>query len=877
MSHRGSAKPVWLEPLPVAAFALCAAEFVWFGLNLSGPTGPPAIGSLPVIASTVLAPFALYRAWTAPGLTTPARRFWRMLTVAFAIVSLVTVTDIPALMRGPVTEPGPAKLAGYGIATVLTIVALYRLPSGARGRGERFRLSLDVATVTLAAVVFAWYLSFGLAADALTQEQIVASVIFCTTHSVVAFGTVRVLFSACHDVYPLALRVFAAGVASSVVGMLAMPLLADRPPVGAEPLSRCVAYALFVTAAVLQRRSASSTGAARAVRRRPFSVLPYVAVACIDVLLLATMAGDGSRAVVAVTAVTLTGLVIVRQLAAFRDNARLLDELVRQERRFRSLVQNAADAIIILDEAGVATYVSPGIERLTGIPVGNWLGRQGFAVHEDDLPVVLEMFGAVLSSPATTVHYDARIANSAKAWHWVRVALTNRLDDPAVGGIVANVSDINEARAYHEQLSHQASHDSLTDLANRTLLGDQLRDALVRSAGQRVSLALIDLDDFKAVNDTMGHPAGDELLIAVAERLRRGVRPEDLVARLGGDEFAILFADISPRTSEQLADRVLTLLGEPLSVDGRELFVQASIGIADAAPGDDVERLMRHADIAMYEAKAAGKGRIARYHGDMAPTLSARAQAAEELHHALSAGEFELYYQPIVALPDGRVTGAEALLRWHHPVRGTVPPTDFIPLAEQTGLIVPIGRWVLRDACRQAADRLAASPATAPATVSVNVSARQLREPSIVDDVLDALHGAQLPPHCLIIEITETAIVDTCVVRDAVRTLTDLGVQIALDDFGTGNSTLSLLAELPVHQLKLDRSFLRDIQHSPIAVAVIRIADAFGIPAVAEGVETSDQAEYLHDLGYPSAQGFYFGRPSPAGSATRARPAPAPA
>ncbi len=857
----GRTPPVWREPLAVAAVAAGAAEIVWTGVNLPGPVGPAWFGSVPVYLVTVLTPAATYRAWRSPGATESARRFWRMLTVSFGLSAVMTFAELPRYVDGPAIEPGPVALVGFGVASVLLLVALYRLPLRVRSKGERFRLLLDSATVTLAAVVFTWYLSFGHGEPEVSAEMVAASIVFCTAQALTAFALVRVLMSESRDVPRIAVRVFTAGVAASALSILAIPLLADREPVGAEPLGRAVAYSLFVVAAVLQRRSVARTVPAGRDRRRPYSVAPYVAVASVDALLLATIAGDGVRVVVGAAAVTLTGLVIVRQLAAFRDNERLIDELARQERRFRSLVQNAADVILILDGSGKAMYASPGVETLTGLSASHWMGRQGFDVHPDDYRNVRKNFESVRAVPGSTVHYDSRIANGAGEWQWTRVALTNRLDDPAVGGIVANISDINAARAFQDQLEYQASHDPLTGLANRSLLMDRLTNAVGEVPA---SLALIDLDDFKSVNDTLGHPAGDALLVAVAERLRGCVRSTDLVARLGGDEFALLFED------GDAPDRALAALGEPLMIEGHELFVRASIGVAPIAPGDDLDHVMRHADVAMYRAKAAGKGCVVRYEPGMVAAGEARADAARALYRALTAGQFVLHYQPIVGLPDARVVGVEALLRWNHPVDGLVAPDEFIPLAEETGVIVPIGRWVLLEACREAAGW----PGPTPPQISVNVSPRQLRERGIVADVRDALVATGLPAHRLTVEITETSVLDTEQARAAVCELHTMGVQIALDDFGTGHSTLNLLTDLPVDQLKLDRSVLSEERRRPLALAVISIAQALGLNVVAEGVESEEQARYLEALGYTQAQGFHFARPA---EAYPAAPGPAPA
>jgi diguanylate cyclase (GGDEF)-like protein/PAS domain S-box-containing protein len=862
MHRTGHVRPIRREPVLVVMAVLLAGNVTWFTVNVSAPVGPPILGTVPLLAGLLLSTYSFFRAWKAPGLAPPAVRFWRMLTVSSVLTTLVVFSEIPALARTPNAVPPPYKLAIFVLAFVLVLSSLYRLPLGVHSGGERLRLMLDVAAVTIAAVLFAWYFSFNRLLGPPPADQILTGVVLSALAALVLFGVVKAMLYEGSAVDPVALRLFASAIAVDIAAILSVPLPVP-PQVGVEPLLRSVVYLLFVAAAVRQRRVAGAPPRARRANRRPFSTLPYVAVAGVDALLLITMSRDATDVVVTVAAVIVTGLVVGRQLAAFHENERLLEELARQERRFRSLVQNAADAIIILSDVGVLSYVSPGVERITGMPAGYWLGRQGIPVHEDDLPMVIERFETVLASPDTPVSFDARVATATGAWHWVRSVLTNRLHDPAVGGVVANVSDINEARAYHEQLSHQASHDSLTDLANRSLLGEQLQLAL-RTGGDRISLALIDLDDFKTVNDTLGHPAGDALLIAVAERLRRSVRSQDLVARLGGDEFAVLFTHVAAAGAERIAEQLLTAVAEPLWIDGHELLIQASIGIADAGPDEDVDQLMRNADIALYEAKGAGKGRIAGYSPDALPKVRARAKATADLRHALAAAEFELHYQPIVSLPQTRIAGVEALLRWNDRERGTVAPMTFIPLAEETGLIVAIGRWVLHEACRQAAQWLADYPATAPVTISVNVSPRQLREPGFPDDVRAALAMTGLAPHRLVVEITESTVVEDGVAKAALRALNELGVRIALDDFGTGYSTLSLMEDCRVNQLKLDRSFLREGSAGPTAVAVARIADALGMEAVAEGVETARQAEDLYRLGYSLAQGYHFARPTDA-------------
>jgi diguanylate cyclase (GGDEF)-like protein len=436
-----------------------------------------------------------------------------------------------------------------------------------------------------------------------------------------------------------------------------------------------------------------------------------------------------------------------------------------------------------------------------------------------------------------------------------------------------NAGLVDRLRKQEELLRHQASHDVLTQLANRVLFTQRLDAALANGAAGNLSVLLIDLDDFKSVNDTLGHTVGDRLLAAVAGRIGGCVRSDATVARLGGDEFAVLINDSGTTAVDAVSDRVLASLAQPIALDDYELLVQASIGVAVAQPGDDAEKLLRNADIAMYAAKEQGKGSFTHYAPGMAAGILEHAQLGAQLRQALEGDQLFLLYQPVVRLSDRRIIGMEALVRWQHPTRGLLSPLEFIPTAERIGLIVPLGRWVLREACRQKAAWRAAYGDTSPATVGVNVSGRQLREPGFADEVADAVRRTALEPHNLVIEVTETAILSGHQVMDTLHALNAVGVRIALDDFGTGQSSLSLIRTCPVHILKLDKSFVLDSdadadprveQRAAVARAVAHLADGLGLDAVAEGIESEEQAQQLVGLGYRLGQGFHLARPLPA-------------
>ncbi|GIF10123.1 putative bifunctional diguanylate cyclase/phosphodiesterase [Actinoplanes teichomyceticus] len=430
------------------------------------------------------------------------------------------------------------------------------------------------------------------------------------------------------------------------------------------------------------------------------------------------------------------------------------------------------------------------------------------------------------------------------------------------------------------RLDHSATHDPLTQLPNRALFTARLTTALAgHPAGRGIGVALIDLDDFKVVNDTLGHRAGDVLLVAVAQRLLACVRPGDTAARLGGDEFVVLLEDVTPDEADQVTRRMLDVLTEPVVAEGHHLLVRASIGLADGHAGDEAGELLRRADIAMYAGKHGGGSRVQRYRPGMSGTVAGSAALGAELQQAIAGQQMFLEYQPIVSLADGRTAGVEALIRWSHPARGTVSPAEFIPVAERTGLIVALGGWALHEACRQFAAWWQEHGAAAPAELNVNVSPRQLSDAGFVDQVAAALADTGVPAHRLTLEITESAAVDVAEAAAQLRALRGLGVRIALDDFGTGQSSLTLLHELPVDQLKLDRSFLRPGgagAEVSMPAAVLALAHAAHLEIVAEGVETAEQAAALARCGYRWAQGFHFARPAPADEFGRrlARPAP---
>ena len=423
------------------------------------------------------------------------------------------------------------------------------------------------------------------------------------------------------------------------------------------------------------------------------------------------------------------------------------------------------------------------------------------------------------------------------------------------------------------ELTQLALHDPLTGLANRTLLQDRLEHAYARTARSdaRIAVLFCDLDEFKLINDSLDHEIGDAVLREVAKRLSEVLRPGDSVARFGGDEFVVLCEDVTEDQATAVAERITEALVAPIEIDGNTLYVTTSIGIATAGPGVAMETLIRNADAAMYRAKQRGGAGHAFHDERVRERVIGRLQLQTDLRRALERRELRVYYQPVVRIDSGEIVGVEALVRWQHPQRGLLEPAQFVPIAEHTGLILPIGNWVLREACHQLAQWRDANNGDRASSLSVNVSARQLIDPALADDVAAALADYDIEPARLCLEITETSVMlDAEQSLVTLRALKALGVALAVDDFGTGHSSLSYLSRLPIDQIKIDRSFMAHDTHARrIVEAIIALAHTLGMTPVAEGVEGYGQVDDLLELGCNYAQGFYFAEPGPPEDAGR--------
>src|SRR5215208_3410554 len=569
-------------------------------------------------------------------------------------------------------------------------------------------------------------------------------------------------------------------------------------------------------------------------------------------------------------------LYFICQIQDVSERKKVEKVIIESEERFRSLVQYSSDIITILDTDGTVHYVSPAVERVTGYRPEEQVGTNAFgSIHPDDREQAPNTFAEVLKRPGLQPPLEFRVPHKDGSWRYLEHVVNNLVDDPAVRGVVVNSWDVTERKALVEQLSYQAFHDLLTGLPNRALFMDRLEHASSRAnrRGSNVAVLFTDLDNFKVINDSLGHKAGDQLLVAVAERLKACLRPEDTAARLGGDEFTILVEDIaSVGEAVQIAERIADILRPPFALEEQEVFATVSTGIAlNSTAQEQPADLLRHADLAMYRAKHRGRARYEVFEPSMDAKAVERLILETGLRRARVREQFRVHYQPIVALDNDKVAGVEALVRWEHPQRGLLLPEEFLPVAEETGLIVRIGQWVLREAGKQARIWQEHYPGTPPLRISVNLSTREFFHPKLVVEVLSE---SEIDPASLQLEITEgaMAINGTSSADRTLRNLKRMGVQLAIDDFGLGYSSLSYLKRFPVDFLKIDRSFIAGLRREPngvstkdteIVKAMIELTHALGLRVIAEGVETSEQLAQLRNMKCDLAQGNYFSEPLP--------------
>ena len=553
-------------------------------------------------------------------------------------------------------------------------------------------------------------------------------------------------------------------------------------------------------------------------------------------------------------------------------------DLREAEERFRSAFENAPIGMAIADLTGRIIRANPALGSIVGRSSAELAGMSSLDLtHPDDRESSRAEINSLVETGTVGYHIEKRYIHRDGNAVWVSVSVSSVRDDQGRPlYLIGQVEDITERRALRERLAFAAIHDPLTGLPNRQLFMDRLQVALRRSTrGRRdVTVLFLDLDRFKFINDSLGHQVGDQVLQLVASRLSSVMRASDTLARFGGDEFTVLCEDVTTGSDTiDLAERLVAAMGQPLAVQGGEVFVSLSIGIAQSRPGDAASELLRNADVAMYRAKARGPSHIEVYRVDEERAVVSRLRTSNELHRAIDRNELELHYQPFVELHGETLVGMEALVRWQHPTRGLLLPQEFIPLAEDSGMIVPLGAWVLSEACHQTAQwhsiRTKLGAEQGRLNMAVNVSAVQLSDPGFPRQVAEAVDASGIDPDQLWLELTESALMrepDEAV--EVLNAICALGVHIEIDDFGTGYSSLSYLQRFPVECLKVDRSFVSELDTRPDNAAIVRaiigLGDSLGLPVIAEGVEQRGEVTKLKSLGCHLAQGFLFGKPLPA-------------
>ncbi len=557
------------------------------------------------------------------------------------------------------------------------------------------------------------------------------------------------------------------------------------------------------------------------------------------------------------------------------ERKRAHQELEQSEQRFRALVEKSWSGVALLDSKLAFTYVGSSTQRLLGYDERELI-RTGFLgyVHPRDQKVTREIFGELAKTANREIHAELRFLHKNGTWIWLEAFGQNLLHDHSVRAMVVNYRDITQRKATEKQLEYQAYYDALTGLPNRLLFRDRVVNAIAQAKRHRRGIAVmyLDLDHFKLVNDGLGHSVGDGLLSEVAARLQGSIRASDTISRLGGDEFTILLNDTSSTDAVfAVARKVLQSLARPFHVSGHELFVTASIGISIfPTDGEDVETLLKCADSAMYRAKELGRNQAQLFMASMNERYVRRLEVEQNLHHALERQELDVYYQPIYQADSLRIVALEALLRWNEPGRGVIEPVEFIHLAEETGLIVPIGEWVIRRACAQL--RQWHDAGLTDLRMNVNISTPQIQQRNFTEMIIDALSEHHLPPSSLQLEITESVAVQNIdLTMQVLRELRRQGVAIAIDDFGTGQSSLIYLKQFPIDTIKIDQAFVRDVTAAESAAAIvsyiINLAHTLHLEVVAEGVETEEQFTFLKHHGCDRLQGFLLSPALPAAEA----------
>ncbi|MFI5491383.1 putative bifunctional diguanylate cyclase/phosphodiesterase [Actinoplanes sp. NPDC051859] len=884
--------------LCVVVAVLTASFGVALSAGVGGPAVAKAISNFGLLAAAFCAAVTcLIRAATLRG---RMRGAWGL--VGLGVLSWAVGQGCAVrldLLTGTVPLPSVADV-GYLGMLVFATAGLFVFPVAAQTIANRARNVLDGLMVAVSLMLIAWIFLIHpiLQAGGDSPLGLAISLAYPLGDVVVITVVIYLLALRRRTGHTLAeLVLVGAGIVAFAVSDIEYAyqnLIGAYDPGDATDIGWFAGFALILLAAARPATRGRRVAEEQASTGQPLGVLlPYVAVVAAlltSVVWFAQTGQNGSYVVYSRSALIV--LMIARQALTLLENRGLTRnlearvaartaELYNREQHFHALVQHSSDVVTVIRADTEVMYQSESVQRIFGIPAEWFIGQRLGTILEPEAAESLQAaIREVEGKPYAITVVEMGLRHRDQRLRQAEVTITNMLADPSVAGLVLNTRDISERRALQAQLVHEAYHDSLTQLANRALFRERVAEALQqRPAGGDVSVLFLDLDGFKEVNDSLGHLAGDRLLVQVADRLRDQVREGDVVARFGGDEFAVLICSpVGSGDAERVAQRIVDGLHEPVRVDERELHVRGSVGLSaysalGIAGQDAAEQLMRNADLAMYRAKHNGGSGFAAYDPAMLAGLVERLELETDLRLALSRDELVVHYQPTIDMADSHVAGFEALVRWQHPVRGMISPMDFIPLAETTGLIVPLGRWVLTQACQQAMDwsRQTGHP---PVMMAVNVSVRQFDHSDLSAMVREVLTETGMPADRLCLEMTESVLMtDTEENLAQLVRLKALGVTLAIDDFGTGYSSLAYLRRFPVDTLKIDRSFVERLgeqtDDAALAETIVQLGQSLGMSTVAEGIEEYGQLAALRAMGCTFAQGFYFSRPVPAAEAGR--------
>jgi diguanylate cyclase (GGDEF)-like protein/PAS domain S-box-containing protein len=851
---------------------LVAALAVAGGLAGTALPGGPAMAGLwaggPLLATGALA----WRTSSHMDMTPADRRGWRWLAAAALAWGSVRLAAPVLVALGPSSLP--ALAAGAALSQALLLAGLLHF-SAAEPRTRSRRLSwIDAAILTLGVGAFLSALGPAGGSSAGFDANPALWTVLAGASIVVAASLP--LLRAAPPRPEARLWLLAVGIAVLAADLVAVRETAGAALAAVDPLVGLAAALLALGAhaehvAIERLDGADEPPApARSLPLLPTGGLMLAQAAAVHAHVAE---GAGPQGLLVAVAGLVALLTLARQhlLAEVRVVAGESSARREAEDRFTALVRNSSDVILICDEGGTLRFATASAERVFGLPPAALAGRPiAELVSVEDRVRVRSIFADELRNHGASTTCELRVPRGADRVRVVEVVATNLRDEPAVAGCVLNVRDVTERRALEDQLKRLAFHDPLTLLANRALFRDRVEHALAvrKRRGQRVAVIFVDLDNFKKINDSLGHGEGDRVLRTSAQRLSKCTRTADSVARLGGDEFAVLLEDASDEEQvEEVARRIVENLKEPFTFLDSSLRVAASVGVAFAQDDDGVEELLRNADVAMYQAKSNGKSRFEVFRPEMQHAVERRLRVEAELTRAIVNGELRLFYQPIVDLKSGYLIGVEALVRWQHPERGLVSPAEFIGVAEETGQVMALGRWVLNEACREIRAWQDRMPRGRDLRVAVNVSSQQLQSGDLVEEVKAALAASGLHPGSLVLEMTESVVMqDTEATFAKLNLLKSLGVRIAIDDFGTGYSSLSYLHRFPLDILKIDRSFVTRLGEerdgTELARAIIMLGETLGLEVVAEGIELEHQLQGLVDIGCVAGQGYYWSKPA---------------